>query len=358
MPSSTEQARGQTEEQPWYAALPASGPGPSVRWTSDGFETELRDWLAGALTGLGSELATLEAVHQRPWSTVWKVVATDGRTYWAKQNCRHQAFEADLLVALDRLAPDRVVPVVAADSGRGLHLVPDQGPVFAETVADDDIEAWCRVAAEAMLLQRELVGHQRELLEAGVIALSPGESTPYVEARIASLTTLPADDPRRMDAQTAAGLHALLPEVDRWAASLESLGLANSLVHNDLHAHNVFATPEGMRFFDFGDALLAHPLSALFVPLNILLHRLETQPDDPRLRRVADAALEVWSDVVAPGELRAALPAALRFGRIGRAESWFRVTATMTAPELAKYGDAGTWWLGALGDPPPLARPH
>ena len=113
-----------------------------------------------------------------------------------------------------------------------------------------------------------------------------------------------------------------------------------------------------MRFFDFGDALLAHPLSALFVPLNILLHRLEAQPDDPRLRRVADAALEVWSDVVAPGELRAALPAALRFGRIGRAESWFRVTATMTAPELAEYGDAGTWWLGALGDPPPLARPH
>jgi Ser/Thr protein kinase RdoA (MazF antagonist) len=143
--------------------------------------------------------------------------------------------------------------------------------------------------------------------------------------------------------------------VAEWGEGLEALGLPLALVHNDLHANNVFATPSGMRFFDFGDAVLAHPLTALFVPLNVLAHRLEAPPDDPRLRRVADAGLEVWGDVAPVGAMRAALPAAQRLGRLGRVESWLRVTATMTAPELAEYGDAAAWWLAAGGDGTPVS---
>lgn len=346
MPSATDE---ESSEQPWYAALPEEGPAPSLRWTSDAFKTELRAWVVDALAGLGTELVRLEAVQQRPWSTVWRATAGDGMTYWAKQNCVHQAFEAALLVVLDGIAPDRVVPVVAADVVRGLHLVPDQGPVFAETVVGDGIDAWCRVVAEAMHLQRALVGHEAELVGAGVTVMRPGEAAAYVDARVASLTALPADDPRRVPGTVAAELRTLDPQIRAWAAELDALGMPMSLVHNDLHANNVFATSAGMRFFDFGDAVLAHPLSALLVPLNVLLHRLETTPGDPRLRRVADAGLEVWSDVAPGARLRAALPAALRFGRLARAESWLRVTATMTEDELAEFGDAAAYWLGALG---------
>jgi hypothetical protein len=341
-------------EPPWYAALPESGGGPSVRWRSPGFEAELHEWVGGVLGGLGADLVSLEAVHQRPWSTVWRAVASDGAIYWAKQNCAHQSFEAALLVVLDRLSPRRVVPVVAVDLERGLHLAPDQGPVLAETVTDVDVDAWCRVAAEAMHLQRDLVGHDQDLVGAGVTTLRPADSAAYVEARVASLTALPEGDPRRMADDVAGRLHALLPDVTQWAEDVGALGLPETLVHNDLHANNVFPTPDGMRFFDFGDALLAHPLSALFVPLNVLLHRFGATPQDPRLARVADAALEVWGDVVPVGELRAALPPALRLGRLGRAESWLRVTATLTPAEAGEYADAGTWWLGALGDEPPL----
>ncbi|HET8987202.1 MAG TPA: hypothetical protein VFN43_01725, partial [Humibacillus sp.] len=118
-------------EPPWYAALPEPGPGPSVRWTSEEFRAELADWVAQALGGLGTELVSLEAVHQRPWSTVWRASASDRTSYWVKQNCPHQAFEAALLRVLHDLAPDHVVPVAAADLTRGLLLLPDQGPVFA-----------------------------------------------------------------------------------------------------------------------------------------------------------------------------------------------------------------------------------
>jgi hypothetical protein len=347
MPSAT--------EQPWYAALPAFGAGPSDRWTSPDFESELRGWVGEALRELDADLGSLEAVHQRPWSTVWRATTVDGGVYWAKQNCPHQSFEAALLLVLDRLAPRRVVPVVAADLARGLHLVPDQGPVLADVVAADDIDAWCRVVAEAMRLQRDLVGHEGDLVAAGLSTLSPEDSPAYVEARVDALTSLPTDDARRMSDDDASRLRELLPQVRAWAFDVDALGLPACLVHNDLHANNVFATREGMRFFDFGDAVLGHPLSALFVPLNVLRHRLSAAPDDPRLRRVADAALEAWSDVVPVAELRSALPAALRLGRLGRAESWLRVTATLTPSEAAEYGDSGTWWLAALGDESPVA---
>lgn len=361
MPSPTEPVtdpvRESPTEPPWYAALPEFGPGPSVHWTSDAFAAELRDWVSGRLRERGSEVVEMDPVHQRPWSTVWRVTASDGAIFWAKQNCPHQQFEAALVLALHRLAPHRVVPVTAADLSRGLLLLPDQGPVFAETVPGDDIDAWCRLAAEAMLLQRELEGHEAELVSAGLSVLRPADAIGYVEARVAALVALPDDEPRRLAAADGQRVLALLPEVRAWADELLALGLPESLVHNDLHANNVFATPQGMRFFDFGDSLLAHPLSTLFVPLNVLMHRCETVPDDPRLTRVADAGLEVWGDVVPVAELRAALPSALRLARLVKAESWLRVTATFTPEELAEDGDAGTWWLAALGEPPPLTAP-
>ena len=341
-------------DQPWYADLPESGPAPSLRWTSDSFAVELREWVGEALGARGSELVGLEPVHQRPWSTVWRATAADGTTWWAKQNCPHQAFEAALMVELTRLAPERVVPVAAADRRRGLLLLPDQGPVFAETVADDDVGAWCRVVAEAMHLQRHLDGHQDELVAAGLSVLPAADSAAYVSARVEALGALPANDARRLSAADGERLRALLPEVASWVEQVDALALRDNLVHNDLHANNVFATDRGMRFFDFGDAVLGHPLGALLIPLNVLLHRLEATRGDARLRRVADAGLEVWGDVVPVTSLRGALPAALRLARLARAESWLRVTATLTPAERTEFGDAGTWWLAALGDPSPL----
>jgi Ser/Thr protein kinase RdoA (MazF antagonist) len=144
--------------------------------------------------------------------------------------------------------------------------------------------------------------------------------------------------------------------VAEWVERLSAIGLPEALVHNDLHANNVFPTADGrLRFFDFGDAVLAHPLSALMIPLNVLAHRFEAPPDDARLRRVADAGLEVWSDIAPSPELRAALPAALQLGRLGRVESWLRVCVTLTDEELAEYGDAAPYWLASLQSEPILA---
>ena len=211
-----------------------------------------------------------------------------------------------------------------------------------------------RLAREAALLQRELVHHRADLAGIGMAELPPEESVGYLSARIEQYAGMAADDPRVLEPAVAMRLRAHLPVVRRWAEEVASLGLPLTLNHNDLHENNVFDVDGRLRFFDFGDALVTEPLGVLLIPLNILGEKLEAQGNDPRLWRVVDAALEVWSDLVPTRELRAALPAALSLGRLGRVESWVRCQPSLSDEELGTWGRVAAAWLGTLDADSPV----
>jgi phosphotransferase family enzyme len=326
-------------------------PSASAHWESAEFRAELTAWIASEV----GEPSALEAVKIRAWASVWRAGTPSGVQY-AKQNCSTQPFEAALLCELVDLAPQHVVPLTAADPDRGLLMTPDQGPVLGET-AGDDPDVWCRVVAAGAALQREVAPYVDRLAAAGVPTLAPADSVAYVEQRLDEFTALPQGDPRAMSAEDRTAIRAHLPVVRGWVEQVAALGLPLTLVHNDLHGNNVFDRDGGLRFFDFGDAMLMEPLAVLMVPLNVLTSRLEAAPDDPRLRRVADAGLEVWSDLAPVQELRAALPAALQLARLGRVDTWIRCTAPMNDAELEDWGDSAAFWLSSLLLRPLLADP-
>ena len=178
--------------------------------------------------------------------------------------------------------------------------------------------------------------------------LEPYDAPAYAEGRISGLVGLSPSDPRRLGAEPAAALRAQLSQIERYADQVASLGLPLSLNHNDLHQNNVFSVDDRLRFFDFGDALLTQPLAVLLVPLQMLGRALGAGHADRRLRRVADAALEVWSDLAPASELRAALPAALELGRLVRVECWLRCSVSAMDADLAEWGEAAPGWLKTL----------
>ena len=103
-------------------------------WGTPEFMAELRAWIeseVGPVTGLAEG-------KRRPWAALWRA-ETSGGDYYAKQNCPGQAFEARLMGILAQLEPTYVVPVTAVHADRGFLLTPDQGQVFGETVAPDDL---------------------------------------------------------------------------------------------------------------------------------------------------------------------------------------------------------------------------
>jgi hypothetical protein len=210
------------------------------------------------------------------------------------------------------------------------------------------------LAREAAALQRELVPHHAELQALGMAQLRPEESVAYLSARIEQYAGLAADDPRVLAPEVADRLRAHLPVVRRWAEAVAEVALPLTLNHNDLHENNVFDVDGRLRFFDFGDALLTEPLGVLLIPLNILGEKLDADGDDQRLWRVADAALEVWSDLVPVRRLRAVLPAALSLGRLGRVESWVRCQPSMSDDELVEWGHVAAAWLGTSDADPPV----
>ncbi|MGH3335843.1 MAG: hypothetical protein ACRDOZ_08485, partial [Nocardioides sp.] len=154
----------------------------------------------------------------------------------------------------------------------------------------------------------------------------------------------------------AAAIEALRPTLADWVDRVAELGLPVTLNHGDLHGHNVFRVGGELRFFDFADSLLTEPLAALLIPLNVLSGQLDAGPDDPRLWRVVEPALEVWSDLTPMPALRAALPAALQLGRLARVESWARCCVSMDDAELAEWGGSVPGWMETLLLDPPLGR--
>lgn len=332
-----------------YADIALRLPSASERWTGKAFRAELRAWVAAAV----GEPTSLEPVKLRPWATVWRAETATG-VFYAKQNCSTQAHEAALVLALNDLAARHVVPLAAVDTNRGLFLTPDLGTPLAES-ADEDVDLWCRVTAAGAHLQLEVARYVERLVgAAGLTTLAPTDCVAYVEHQLAAFAALPEDDPRAMPAEQQAAVRAALPQVAAWVDQVAALHLPLTLCHNDLHGHNVFEVGGELRFFDFADAMITEPMAALLVPLNVLAHRMRLAPDDPRLARVADAALEVWSEYAPLPELRAALPAALQLARLARTESWIRCTAAMNDAELVDWGDSAACWLGSLLMAPPI----
>jgi hypothetical protein len=330
-----------TSELAWTSAV----------WDTPGFQAELRDFVVRAL----GEPSSLERVKVRPWASVWKVTVGD-QTCFAKQNCPGQAHEARVVSALATIAPDYVVPVVAADPTRDLLLTQDLGRTLGELGAAHDVLTWSRIVRDAALLQRAVAPRVDEL---GLTALPPECATMYAGDAIGRLNALPDGDPRRLGDDVAERLRALLPSIERWSDQVADLDLPLTINHNDLHANNVVA-PGGpdqpLRFFDFADAVVGEPLGELLIVLNLCSDELKASPDDLRLRRIADAALEVWSDLVPARALRAGLPAALQLARLARVESWRRCVASFTSSEREEYGAAPAQWLGSLVEDPPVGH--
>ena len=330
-----------------YADLSLRLPSTSARWHSGEFREELTAWV----TDVVGAPTSLEPIRDVPWSTVWRADTPDG-VFYAKQNTPPQGFEAELMGALAEIAPTRVVSVAAVDAQRGLLLTPDHGVVLGEAAGDlspdEAVELASRVASAGASLQREVAPHAERLVGAGLVPLGPRDAVSYAARRVEEFARLPVGDPRAISAEAAARVEAFLPGLTDQCEQLTAVGLPLTLQHNDLHQHNVFEVDGELRFFDFGDALLSDPLAALWVPLGGLAHRLSCGLDDPRVQRVADAALEHWTDLATLNELRTVLPAALRLGRLGRCESWIRCLASMNEAELGEYGDTAAYWLEAV----------
>jgi hypothetical protein len=327
-----------------------TGPAPSA-WHDPVWLAEFHGWAASELAAHAYRITGApEQLHIRPWSTVVRL-ATDRGPVWAKAMRPSTAHEARLLPALVAWGVRAIVAPLAVDAGRGWMLLEDGGTTLRQS-GDPGLAAWEPVLTTYAEVQRSLESRADELLALGV----PDGRPPSLPATLDALLDddqwwrLVGTAEARASEAARERLRELGARIATRAADLDATGVAPTLQHDDLHDANVFVRPAGIRFFDWGDAVVAHPFASMLTTLGSIAHRLDTSVDDPRLDRLREVYLEAWTDRLPRAALAEALELALDLGRIGKAAAWARALGGLEPAEMDGHGDAPALWLTDLAE--------
>ena len=299
-------------------------------WASAAWLEAARSWLDEQLAAVGLERTGFIAQpHLRPWATALRVPTSSG-TVWMKACGPGTAFEVRLYGLLADVVPARVLHPIAVDPDRGWMILPDGGSPLGERVNGVELAGELeKILPLYAQMQRELTPHASRLLALGVKDMRPA----VLPRRFAEAMEAARVYSGRRGAEVREALwrvDALEPDVLAWREQLATAPGLPSIDHNDLHPWNILAggytDPDGARFYDWGDAVVAHPFASMLVALAVARDSAlgGCADDDPRLLRLRDAYLEPFSDLAPHAELVETLELACRAGKIARALTWTR----------------------------------
>lgn len=297
-------------------------------WSSDPWRELAENWLDERLAAAGTRRTGAVRQQQlRPWATVLTAPTTAGPV-WMKACGPETAFEVGLYELLDRVAPDRVLSPLATDVTRGWLLLPDGGTPLGDRSSGTELaEALVTVLPQYGQLQRDVAPRVGELLALGVTDMRPAvlpERFDFALNVVENYAAQYGSTAARSAYRQVTGMHGAVAE---WSLELAAAPGPPSVDHNDLHPWNVLpgaAVPGQARFYDWGDAVVAHPFASALVALGYLQTSLEVGPHDRQVLRVRDAYLEVFGDLAPHAELVRSLELACRLAKVARALTWHR----------------------------------
>jgi Phosphotransferase enzyme family len=332
------------------------GRADSDAWATARWRRAATAWLDEQLDNQGiRRTADVEQPHLRPWATVLSAPTTVGRV-WLKALGPATAFEAGLYQLLRRAAPERVLAPIAVDTGRGWILLPDGGPPLADRLAGADLAATlAAVLARYGELQRDFAPQADAALAIGVADMRPQVMPARFEEALASAGRSVADRGSGSARDVLRQVATLRGTYRSWCERLAAAPGTASLDHNDLHPWNMLVPrlgqPDRVRFYDWGDAVIAHPFAAMLVPLTWTQRRLAASLHAPELTQIRDAYLHVFSDIAPHPQLVATLELACRVGKVARALTWTRAIAQSDPGQLdEQYANAPLACLRSLLD--------
>ncbi|NEA32162.1 aminoglycoside phosphotransferase family protein [Streptomyces sp. SID13031] len=292
----------------------------AATWTSDDWLGQAQTWLDEQLAAAGTpRTGELTQPRVRAWGTVLRADTTAGPV-WLKAPGPETVFEVQLYRLLATIVPRFVLDPIAADVERGWVLLPDGGPTLREQLGDHDLsEVMVQVLPQYAQLQLDLMPHAEDLLATGVTDMRPAVMPQRFEEALEATGRYVAAEG---DAEARERHTWVAGQRKEFTTRCADLPDRASLDHNDLHTSNILGRPGGpVRFYDWGDSVLAHAFSSMLIPLLALTKLLDVDPDDQLVRRPRDAYLEVFGN---PAELLAELELACWIGKVARALVWER----------------------------------
>lgn len=279
------------------------------QWTEPAFLAEAHAWIEARLAEIGlARTGEIAQPHIRDWSTVMRVPTGRGDV-WFNVNHDPLRHEAALVSLLAQRAPDRVPPLLAADTERGWMLMADAGRRMREAVADErSLDRWPDVLEATARIQLACEDDVDAFLAMGVpdcrLAVLPDAYAGLVDALGDEL------EPR---------LRVAPERVAELCEELASYGIRETIEHDDLHDGQVFILDDTALVMDWGDACVSHPFFTLSVTLEgVIAWGVDDVERSEDLGRHLAAYLGPYRERY-DGDLDAAARLAMRLGWICRA---------------------------------------
>ena len=305
--------------------------GEDLKWTDPEWLADTHDWIIESLDRLGLTLmGPIEQPRVRPWATLLRAPGSEG-TVWCKGMVDAVAHEPVAISILARAAPDRVPRLLAADRARRLMLTADGGTRLRDLEAPQaKPEA---VDGDAARLRPPPAGGRGRGRTSWWAPACPTGGSRSFRAR----------SPSSSRSSSRRELDGLVPRLAEACAELAALGIPETIEHSDLHDAQVFAAPDGDRFFDWGDASVAHPFLSLTVSLRVLASTVGVADDSPTVDTAIDAYLERWSALAPLADLRRGAALGRALGGASRALTWHAIAVAAPATQRMFPNVAAEW---------------
>ncbi|RJQ78663.1 hypothetical protein D5S17_12725 [Pseudonocardiaceae bacterium YIM PH 21723] len=321
-----------------YPRDPLSGP---LTFPAMEFTASMRSWVTARLAELGMTVTGPEELRIRAWSVI-AAVPTSGGKVWFKANPPDSVFEPRLTWALRDWAPGSALVPLAVDTDRGWSLLPDGGPTLRELLGGTSSrEHWPGLLADYVRVQRALAGRVADLFAMGITDFRP----PVVPGVFEHLLELAEP---MLPMETLVELSAARSRIDQWCGVLADSGVPATLDHADVYEANVFPSPSGSRFFDWGDSVVGHPFCSL---MSIVCSSTDADPD-----WLCAQYLAPWRDGYADADLWRWAEAALPLGFLTRALAFTRSFPGLPAAELSRMRGYGAETLTQILQPSLIRR--
>jgi Phosphotransferase enzyme family len=268
--------------------------------------------------------APIEAVHVRPWASVWRVPVADD-VVWFKVCAHVQNFEPRLTAMLSTRWPDRVSEVLAYDVDRAWLLLADAGTPTVQL--GNPPQAWLSALPLYAELQRGEAEHAPAHLAHGVPDIRlPALPTLYARLLERDLPLEPDEIER---------LRTFGPRLEQLSHELAACGLPDSVQHDDLHAANLYLKDQRTRILDWGDSSISHPFASLVVTFRFLEEINGFSQGDAWFARLRDAYLEPWGS-----GFQGTFALAMRVGAFAHVCAWVRQRDALPQSAIPQFDRA------------------
>ncbi len=299
-------------------------------WSEPGWFDRAAAWMLDEIRASGRRPLS-DPVQHYLWSiaSVLRCPTTTGDVYLKATS---PAFPQETAITgfLSVRTPGLTPAVIAVNATERWLLMDDHR---GRPLGDEPGSAWPAGIAAHARIQRAVSADVGAMQAVGV----PTRSLDDLAVAVVDLTE---DDGlmRRLDDAQRSAYRAAVPRLVDACSMLDGVDVGPSLVHGDLHPHNVAVRDDSCLVFDWSDAAIGHPF------IDLVPYVLHT--DDPAIRRaIRDAYLAEWADVLTPRQRQDAAALALPVGCLYQVVSYIGILGAL-GDDVDDMADADVDWIG------------